>query len=555
MAASIYNEEKDNRVAELVTANEEKDNRVAELVVANEEKDNRVSELVVANEEKDNRAAELVVANEEKDNRAAELVVANEEKDNRVSELVVANEEKDNRVAELVVANEEKDNRAAELVVANEEKDNRVAELVTANEEKEKLVVKLVIANEEKEKLVAELVIAAEDKEKRAAELVIANEEKDTVARDITMRIEAEKKMRQFKSTLDLTENEVYMLWPDTLKFFYVNKAAKDQLGWSDEEFLNMTLSDIVLNIKGDETREIINLLIGGSNKSATFRTFLQRRNGDVIPVEIDAQYITPTDESPRIVAIAKDITELQKVDKAKSEFISTITHELRTPLTSIKGALGLIRTGAYDKDHNKLHSMINICYANSGRLELLIDSILKIEEFTSGEKNQKMDSTNLPLLVEESVEANTGYGDEYGVTFVYRDTDEPLMVNADKDSLMQVMANLLSNAAKFSLTGGKVEVSVGRLNEQARIIVKDSGSGIPERAQPTIFDRFTQADSSDRRAKGGTGLGLNIAKTIVDAHIGTISFISELGEGTTFYVDLPLVETESVPQANELEK
>lgn len=161
----------------------------------------------------------------------------------------------------------------------------------------------------------------------------------------------------------------------------------------------------------------------------------------------------------------------------------------------------------------------------------------------------------NLVSLVEEVVVANTGYGVEYGVTLVYSETDEILTVNADKDCLMQVMANLLSNAVKFSLTGGKVEVSVGLHNMRARIIVKDYGCGIPEKAHLTIFDRFTQADSLDRWAKGGMGLGLNIAKAIVDAHDGTTSFISELSEGTAFYVDLPAVDAESVQQTNEMEK
>jgi PAS domain S-box-containing protein len=368
------------------------------------------------------------------------------------------------------------------------------------------------------------------------------------------MRIDAEKKMRQFKSTLDLTDNQVFMIWPDTLKFFYVNQAAQDQLGWNDEELYNMTLLDIVTNTEGAELREKIKSLIE-AGVAITFKAHHQRRNGELIPVEIHAQYIVPADENPRIVGIVRDITERLKADKAKAEFISTVSHELRTPLTSIKGVLGLIRGGVFDKFPEKLHSVVNIAYANCGRLELLINSILEVEQISAGKKSYKMVPINLALLVEEAVVASMGYGVEYGVTFIYSDTDEPLTVNADKDSFMQVMANLLSNAAKFSLTDGKVEVSVGRHNESARIIVKDYGSGIPEKAMPTIFDRFTQADSSDRRAKGGTGLGLNIAKTIVDAHDGSISFTSELGEGTTFYVDLPVVEAESVQQTNEMEK
>ena len=266
-----------------------------------------------------------------------------------------------------------------------------------------------------------------------------------------------------------------------------------------------------------------------------------RRADGGVFPAEL-AVSSSADKNGISFIGIVRDLTERQKVDKSKAEFISTVSHELRTPLTSIKGVLGLIRGGAFDKFPDKLHSMVNVAYANCGRLELLIKSILEIEQNATGKKSYKMVPINLALLVEEAIEASTGYGVEYGVTFIYSYTDEALTVNANKNRLMQVLANLLSNAVKFSLKDGTVEVSVGRHNESARIIVKDYGSGIPEKAHLTIFDRFTQADSSDRRAKGGTGLGLNIAKTIVDEHDGTISFMSELGEGTTFYVDLPYV-------------
>ena len=241
-----------------------------------------------------------------------------------------------------------------------------------------------VIPTKEKDKLAAELVVATEEKDNRAAELVVATEEKDNLEREVTMRIDAEKKMRQFKSTLDLTDNQVFMIWPDTLKFFYVNQAAQDQLGWNDEELYNMTLHDIVTNTEGAELREKIKSLIE-AGVAITFKAHHQRRNGELIPVEIHAQYIVPADENPRIVGIVRDITERLKADKAKAEFISTVSHELRTPLTSIKGVLGLIRGGIFDKFPEKLHSVVNIAYANCGRLELLINSILEIEQISAG--------------------------------------------------------------------------------------------------------------------------------------------------------------------------
>jgi diguanylate cyclase (GGDEF)-like protein/PAS domain S-box-containing protein len=213
---------------------------------------------------------------------------------------VLSTEEKDKLAADLVIANEEKEKRVAELVVANEEKDKRAAELVIANEEKDKLAADLVIANEEKDKRAADLVIANEEKDKRAAELVIANEEKDAVAQE----------RRQLKSTLDLINDQVYMIWPDTRRFFYMNQAAKDQLGWSGGNFLSMTSLDVDSNIVGDEIRDKIEILIEGEKKSISFEATNMLPDGKVIPVEINAQYITPADEKSRIVAIVRDISE-----------------------------------------------------------------------------------------------------------------------------------------------------------------------------------------------------------------------------------------------------
>ena len=131
-------------------------------------------------------------------------------------------------------------------------------------------------------------------------------------------------------------------------------------------------------------------------------------------------------------------------------------------------------------------------------------------------------------------------YGNEHGVTFACSGIEEQVFVHGDHHRLIQVMANLLSNAAKFSSIGGQVEVSLERYESNLRISVKDSGIGIPEAARLTIFDRFTQVDSTDQRKRGGSGLGLGIAKMIIEAHESHINFISEVGKGTTFYFDLP---------------
>ena len=144
--------------------------------------------------------------------------------------------------------------------------------------------------------------------------------------------------------------------------------------------------------------------------------------------------------------------------------------------------------------------------------------------------------------LVEQAITATQRYADQYQVQFELNAGAESAVVSVDADRIIQVIVNLLSNAAKFSPAGGAVvQVNVRQLPGSVRVSVMDAGSGVPEAFRDRIFQRFAQVDASDRRQKGGTGLGLNICKSIIEEHQGTIDFVSEAGKGCEFYFDLPL--------------
>jgi len=244
-------------------------------------------------------------------------------------------------------------------------------------------------------------------------------------------------------------------------------------------------------------------------------------------------------------LGVVRDLTEQKEADRAKTEFVSTVSHELRTPLTSIKGSLGLVRSGAIGDIPEKLRSMIDIAYQNSDRLVLLINDILDMEKIKAGKMDYTMESIDLASLIEEAIEANKGYGDEHNVTFIKGAFDTDAQIHGDKGRLIQVLSNLMSNAAKFSPDGEQVEMSITRNNGTVRVAVKDHGPGIPETFRKSIFQQFSQADSSDIRTKGGTGLGLSITKVIVEHHGGSIGFDTKTGEGSTFFFDLPELEAE----------
>lgn len=264
-----------------------------------------------------------------------------------------------------------------------------------------------------------------------------------------------------------------------------------------------------------------------------------RRKDGSTFPLELAVSEVE-VDNQIMFTGIVRDITERKQMDKIKNEFISTVSHELRTPLTSIRGSLGLIMGGAVGKLPEEANHMLQIASNNTERLLLLINDILDMQKIESGQLTMKLTKVAVMPFIEQALEDNAGYGDQHNVKFVIDRALDDAQVYADRDRLMQVMANLLSNAAKFSPNNDTVEISVARHHGSIRVSVTDHGEGIPEEFQPKLFEKFTQSDSSDTRQKGGTGLGLSITKVILESLGGRIDFVSKKGVGTTFYFELP---------------
>ena len=279
------------------------------------------------------------------------------------------------------------------------------------------------------------------------------------------------------------------------------------------------------------------------------------RKDGSRYPVLLSISCLrNSAGEITGSLGIGVDITESKRLDTLKSEFISTVSHELRTPLTSIRGSLGLILAGVGGALPDKLKHLIDIAHKNCERLILLINDILDMEKIESGQMHFESEWVSLKPLLEQSVELNRPYGEKLQVTFVNQPDFSTAHVQVDPARFVQVMANLLSNAAKFSKTGGEVFISTREHHNTVDISVTDYGQGIPEEFQSRIFGKFSQADSSDGKAKGGTGLGLNISKSMVEQMGGTLSFISKTNVATTFTINLPLQEKATAPTISDTE-
>jgi PAS domain S-box-containing protein len=242
-------------------------------------------------------------------------------------------------------------------------------------------------------------------------------------------------------------------------------------------------------------------------------------------------------------IAQINDITDQKELEQAKNEFVSTVSHELRTPLTSIKGALGLIHAAENSGLSAASKRLIDIARSNTDRLTMIVNDILDLEKISSGEVAFHFESTDLNDLVQGAVREMSPFAATHSNTIATDLPEEPIWVRADMGRTKQILANLMSNACKYSDEETEVTVKVERLDDCAIIYVQNRGPGIPEAFRPRLFQAFSQADSSDTRAKGGTGLGLNITKQIVTRQQGKIGFESIPNAFTVFWFTLPLSE------------
>lgn len=240
------------------------------------------------------------------------------------------------------------------------------------------------------------------------------------------------------------------------------------------------------------------------------------------------------------VYVMGTDVTDFKRVDRMKSEFISTVSHELRTPLTSIRGSLGLLAGGVAGALPAQARSLIDIAKDNCERLVRLVSDILDTEKIEAGEMHFELAPTAIRPLLERAVSANEGFAAQHEVRLVLDAPDGSLLAEVDADRLMQAVTNLLSNAVKFSPAGGVVSVRLAGADGKVRIELHDEGPGIPPEFRDRIFQKFSQADTSDTRQKGGSGLGLNISRALVQRMGGRLDFTSAPGAGTTFFLELP---------------
>lgn len=371
--------------------------------------------------------------------------------------------------------------------------------------------------------------------------------------RDITERRRAEDVLRQSEERLRNAQRIAHLgswSWDFT----------REEMIWSDEIFrifglrpkeIRPTFSRL-MDMVHPQDRDRVEALLQRSwedQKGFHVEHRISLPNGVLRSVQQIGEIVRDAGgEAVRMDATMHDITERKQAEMAKSEFVATVSHELRTPMTSIHGSLGLLLGGAAGVLAPKKKELIQLAHNSSERLIRLINDILDFEKLEAGSMPFNMIEYSLIELVEQAVQANVAYAERFQVTLELLPFTGEAFVLVDIDRFAQVMTNLLSNAIKFSPPGARIKISVQVRGKNVRVSVIDQGPGIPEEFRGKIFQKFTQADSSDTRTKGGTGLGLSITRSIVNNMHGVLSFETHLGRGTTFYFDLPLMHRSRLP-------
>jgi two-component system phosphate regulon sensor histidine kinase PhoR len=243
-------------------------------------------------------------------------------------------------------------------------------------------------------------------------------------------------------------------------------------------------------------------------------------------------------------VMVLHDITEIRRLERARRDFIANISHEFKTPLTAIQGFAETLLGGALEDAKNR-RRFLEIIREHALRLGRLTDDLLKLAQIEAGQMQREMQPATVAGIIDPCMEVARIKAEQKGL-FLEADYSGNLpLLFGDVRSFQEILQNLLDNAVRYTPAGGHIRVKAVVDGAEAVISVADTGIGIPKADQDRIFERFYRTDAARSRESGGTGLGLSIVKHLVEAHGGRIRVESEVGQGSTFYIYLPLNRNE----------
>jgi two-component system, OmpR family, sensor histidine kinase VicK len=315
-------------------------------------------------------------------------------------------------------------------------------------------------------------------------------------------------------------------------RIILINDAALSILNVSRETVLSSSIIDVL-----------------GLSEQYTFETLVEERDSLILDFSTEKEpYILRASLSViqketgfvnGLIVVLHDITEQEKIDQERREFVANVSHELRTPLTTMKSYLEALADGAW-KDEEIAPRFIEVTQTETERMIRLVNDLLQLSKLDSKDYKLNTSWVNFSRYFHKIIDRFELTKQE-NVTFVRKIPDEAIFVEIDEDKITQVLDNIISNALKYSPQGGKITFRVKELSQHIEVSVKDEGVGIPKADLSKIFERFYRVDKARSRKLGGTGLGLAIAKEVVVAHGGEIWAESRENKGTTIFFTLPL--------------
>ncbi len=329
----------------------------------------------------------------------------------------------------------------------------------------------------------------------------------------------------------------------DSGKIALINRFAEEMLSINSKRMIGKSYQEL------KQHYELSKLLGEGLRRKERIHDEQTLYNPEPRLIEIDGVPMFEDDDTYRgMLFLIQDVSNIRRLERMRSEFVANVSHELKTPIAAVKGFAETLLSGGV-KDEQTSRSFLQIIYDESERLNRLIGDILELSKIESKRSPLNFSPIHLQPFFETIREMLNASAAQKNIALDMQ-VPEELFMEADEDRLRQIFVNLISNAINYTQDGGKVRLNVHEiLSEQGeeRIIfaVTDTGMGIPRKDLPRIFERFYRVDKARSRSSGGTGLGLSIVKHLVELHHGVVTVESEVNIGSTFTVNLPLLQAD----------
>jgi PAS domain S-box-containing protein len=324
------------------------------------------------------------------------------------------------------------------------------------------------------------------------------------------------------------------------------NHGAECLFGYTSEEAIGQPITIVIPPDRHAEEKRILDHV--RRRRVEHFETVRMKKSGERFDISLTVSPIL--DDQGRVIGaskVARDITPrkkaeaaLREADRRKDEFLATLAHELRNPLAPIRNSLSILRLTTHndwtiDRLTETMERQVN-------HMVRLVDDLMEVSRITRGKIDLRKEVVDLATVIRNAIETSRPLIDSSGHRLAVSVPTEPLLLEGDPVRLAQVFGNLLNNAAKYTESGGQIWLTARREGDNACVVVKDNGSGMPSEVLPRIFDMFMQVDGSTGRSQGGLGIGLTLVKRLVEMHGGTVEARSDgLGRGSEFAVRLRL--------------